>query len=89
VATVTNARRYALLASRFAARASSPGLQAAWRGVQASHPGTPIAEDFPAHDALVAAGYTAAEDLDGTDFDELVDAGLSPSDARAVTAALA
>lgn len=85
---VRRPRRY-YLAKRLAARRDGQkALELTWQGKQEAEAGTPLAADFPARAALVAAGYTTTEDLDGADVDELRRAGLSTKDASAALAAL-
>ncbi len=87
-ALLKRARRY-YLAKRSQARvAGQKGLELTWQGKQEAEPGVALAADFPARSALVAAGYTTTEDLDGADVDELRTAGLSTRDAEAALAAL-
>lgn len=61
-----------------------------WRSKQEACASTPLPADFPFAQQLAAVGYTAREDLEGADGDELLvpPLSLSPSDAAAVLAAL-
>jgi hypothetical protein len=60
-----------------------------WHGLQEAEPGTPLPAEFPHRATLAAAGYTAMEDLDGADVDELVDlVGLRRAEATSVIAAM-
>ena len=88
MALLKRARRY-YLAKRVAARRDDDeALELTWQAKQEAEPGTALAADYPARAALVAAGYTTTEDLDGADADELRAAGLSTRDAEAALAAL-
>lgn len=61
-----------------------------WKGKQEDEPATALAPDFPNRAALVAAGYTALEDLDGASTQELKRfVRLSSQEAEAVLAATA
>lgn len=61
-----------------------------WKGKQEDEPGTALASDFPSRAALVAAGYTALEDLDGATTKELKRfVRLSTQEAETVLAATA
>ncbi len=87
MSTVSSSRRYYLL-KRLAARSNSDrALDAAWHGMQKGVPGTALPLNFPARAELVAAGYSAIEDVFGADVDELLDAGLTRSEATAAIAA--
>lgn len=79
----------------FQRSALETGLVATLRGIKNALPGTTIPADFPAREALLAADYTALEDLGTPPFDdwtrtrlaqELVLSGLSDSDAALVAA---
>jgi hypothetical protein len=61
-----------------------------WKWKQEREPGTALAADFPQRAALVAAGYTALEDIDGATTKELKRfARLSSQEADTVLAATA
>lgn len=65
-------------------------FEAVWQGKQEGEPGTALPTTFPSRDALVAAGYSTKEDLDGAHAVELEKTvGLSKRDAQAVLKALA
>lgn len=86
--SINTLRRFYLL-KRLRARAiGDKGLEGVWRHKQETQAGTELAAAFPARAALVAAGYSTEEDLDGADVDELVSAGLTYHDATAALAAL-
>ena len=81
-------RRYYLQKSAAARARGEMGLADAWRTKQLAEPGVVLPDAWPHANGLRAAGYTAREDLDGADEDELRAAGLGPQEARAVLAAL-
>lgn len=82
-------RRYYLL-KRLAARHAEDLLENNWRGEQERQPGTPLPDDFPAKAKLEAVGYTAAEDIDGADCQELIEeVGLTERVAQVVLDAAA
>lgn len=87
VARVPSARRYYLL-KRQDARRREDATEGAWQARQEAEPGAPLASDFPFRTTLAAAGYTTTDDLAGANETELVVAGLSYRQARAVLAAL-
>lgn len=81
-------RRYYLL-KRLAARQRCEE-EGVWQAKQEAVAGTAIPDDFPFRAALVAAGYSATEDLDDATPDELAEfASLRGRDSEAVFAALA
>ncbi len=81
-------RRYALLKRFYAARVGDTAIEMMWRGSQEAEPGSALPSAFPARTRLVAAGYTAIEDLNGATADELQrNAGLTASEAEAAIAA--
>lgn len=66
-----------------------PAASAVYLGRHLAEPGTPLPVDFPSRDRLVAAHYTAIEDLQGADEDELIAVvGLTQYQARIVLGAL-
>jgi len=77
------------LSKRIAARLlGEHALSAIWKYQQEQQPNTALPVGFPSLVTLAAAGYTAAEDLEGADESELVEwARISNSAARAVLAA--
>lgn len=81
-------RRYYLLKARAARHLEDDGLARAWLAKHDAMPGTPLPDDFPSRQVLIAAGYTAAEDVDGITITELLDLGLSLKEADAVLRAL-
>jgi hypothetical protein len=82
-------RRYYLGMEYTARLQGDPGSASAARGLRLEVPATPLPEAFPCLLALREAGYLAREDLIGADADELRRvAGISPSQARVVLAAL-
>jgi hypothetical protein len=86
--SINSIRRFYLLKRRAARTQGNKGLEGVYRQKQEAEAGTDLASDFPAHDALEAAGYSTEEDLDGADTDELVGAGIPYHDAAAALAAL-
>ena len=65
-------------------------LSSTWQHHQEQQPGTVLPDGFPSKAALAAAGYTASQDLEGTDESELVAwARISNSAAKAALAAYA
>lgn len=81
---VTPRRFY--LAKRIAARQVDGefGLTKVWQHHQEQQPHTLLPDDFPVKAKLVAAGYTALEDLEGASAEELRDwASLSHREAQA------
>lgn len=82
-------RRYYLL-KRIAAKAEGEATEGVWRHHQEQESGTALPASFPSRAALVAAGYSTEEDLDGADAAELTkNAGLSTQQAAAALAVLA
>lgn len=81
-------RRYCLLKRRMATAVDDEATADVWRAKQAEIAGTALDASVPHQTELATAGYTAVEDLDGADADELVAAGLSYRQATAVLAAL-
>jgi hypothetical protein len=63
-------------------------MAGAWRAKQEAQTGTSLPTDFPYLSELSLIGYTTIGDLAGSDEYELVEAGLSYRQARAVLAAL-
>lgn len=83
-------RRYYLNKRSAAALRQDSTLEAHWQGKQLAEAGQGLPAHFPSREALSASGYTAQEDLEGADVDELVKyAGLSTRDAEKVIAAYA
>jgi hypothetical protein len=86
--SVLTTRRYYLL-KRLAARRDCLE-EDAWIHKQAGEPGIDLPAGFPSRAALVAAGYSTREDVNGASVQELRRyACLSRSDAEAVIAAVA
>lgn len=82
-------RRY-YLRKRLAAALVGDDNAAVWQALQEAEAGVPLVTGFPSRTALVAAGYTTIEDVDGADAVELATyVGLSDHQAAAVLAALA
>lgn len=78
------------LRKRLAASREDSSLTDVWKGKQEAESGTALPADFPSRAALVSAGYSTAEDLDGADTDELRNnAGLHAAQAAAVLTAAA
>lgn len=81
-------RRWYLLQAQWARDTFQEGLASLLYGKQQEQPGTPLPANFPFRAALIAANYTALEDITGANADELVRAvGLSGRDAATVIAA--
>ncbi len=74
-------RRYYLLKWRGLEDLCEHELALIFKAKQAEIAGTALPSDFPGRAALIAAGYTAIEDVTGADEDELVDVGLDDSTA--------
>lgn len=89
MAAIKSRRRYCLLKRRHYLKYGDETLAAVWRAKQGLVDASLLPATFPALSKLTAAGYTTKEDLDGADADELVEAGLNISEARAAIAALA
>lgn len=83
---VPNQRRYALLR---AFKKKDENVGEFWRSKQRAIPGTALPEGFPLQVELAACGYYVVEDLDGAVEEELREAGLTASQAKAVLAAFA
>ncbi|MFO7178986.1 MAG: hypothetical protein DIU78_009830 [Pseudomonadota bacterium] len=81
-------RRFYLAKRHAAHELCDLALEALWRGKQEAEPGAALPVTFPMRGELAALGYTAVEDLDGADVEELARLGLSRKDAAAVMAAL-
>lgn len=82
-------RRFYLM-KRLAALREQSGFDQVWQAKQEAEPGTALPSDFPNRAALVSAGYSTAEDLDGADADELRNnAGLHAAQATEVLNAAA
>lgn len=87
MADIKRARRYYLLKRRhFGADGVDfePSLSGAYRFKQEAEPGTDLPAGFVLKAELAVLGYTTVEDLDGADEPELITAGLSRMQARAV-----
>lgn len=87
--SIGNPRRYYLLKAIADERDYDGELSPVWRAKQAEIAGTALPVDFPHREQLAAAGYSAIEDLAGTDADELSTSGLNRSQAAGVLRALA
>lgn len=81
-------RRYYLGKRRDALALGDKALSYVWRSFQEAPYWPDLPADFPGRTALVAGGYTTVRDLDGATEDELVDVGLSRSDAAAALVAM-
>jgi hypothetical protein len=85
----SSVRRAYLSLYRLALVQDPAGLALAVRAIHDALPGAPLPAELPHAAQLARAGYTAREDLDGADVDELVDcAGLSAREATQVLEAL-
>lgn len=82
-------RRYYLLKWRGLEDLCEHGLALVFKAKQTEIAGTALPSDFPGRAALIAAGYTAIEDVTGADEDELVDAGLDEEAAAKAVEAVA
>lgn len=69
-------RRYYLLKWRALDELCEHELVLLFKDKQQAIPGTSLPGDFPGRSALIAAGYTAIEDVTGADVDELEALGL-------------
>lgn len=85
---VRSERRYCLLKMRSAERCGLRALASLWAAKHAAEAGTALGDDFPARAKLIAAGYSALEDIAGADDSELMDAGLTRHEAAAALAAV-
>lgn len=86
---VKSVRRYYLLKRLFCKRAEDDN-ERVWQALQDEAAGDALPSTFPSREALVAAGYSTRQDLDGADEDELIEqVGLGRNEAKAVLAALA
>lgn len=86
---ILSARRFNLISAHEAKRRGEGALWHALLAEQRAQPGTPLLSTFPSYAKLVAAQYTALEDLAGADVAELRKiVGLSLSEASAVLAAI-
>lgn len=89
MAEYRSARRY-YLSKRQYARSLDNDQDGIWRSKQEAEAGTPLPAGFPLLERLAECGYTAVEDLDGADENELVTvAGFRSREAKEVLAALA
>jgi hypothetical protein len=83
-------RRIYLRNRKLTADAGEFAISGVWQSRQQEQPGTALPADFPSRAALIAAGYTAIEDLQGACADELVDwACVDNQAAKAILAAYA
>jgi hypothetical protein len=91
MAEVPTLRRF-YLRKRIGARLEGDlALAGVWQSKQEEQPGgIAVPDDFPSRERLVAAGYTAKEDFNGADENELwQSACLGPTEAHDVLAAAA
>lgn len=83
-------RRHRLLKRFACADRQDDDLAAVWRAKQEALTGQDLPDDFIHRAALVAAGYSTVEDIDGASADELVKrAGLSRREGLAVLTQIA
>lgn len=82
-----NHRRYLMLKYRRAVELDDE-LESVWDVKRRTEPGTPFPDEFPARRELVLAGYLVTEEIAGATADELILAGLNPSQAAAALAAI-
>ena len=88
MAETSSPRRY-YLHKRIAARQGlTEDLETVWQAKQEAEAGTALAATFPHRAALVAVGYSTAEDLDGADVEELRRAGFTIRQAQEIIGAL-
>jgi hypothetical protein len=69
-------RRYYLLKWRGLEELDERELSLIFKAKQTEIAGTALPTDFPGRAALIAAGYTAIEDVTGADEEELMSLGL-------------
>lgn len=69
-------RRYYLLKWRGLEELDERELSLVFKAKQTEIAGTALPADFPGRAALIAAGYTAIEDVTGADEEELMGLGL-------------
>lgn len=82
-------RRYHRLKAEAAKKKGEGALAAAFESKRQGDPCTPLAEDFPGREALVAAGLGCEEDLRGADMNELTTIkGIGKKTAEKILAAL-
>jgi hypothetical protein len=87
---INSVRRHRLLKRLAAGVLGEVALEGVWRAKQEATSATALPDGFPFAARLAAVGYTAVEDLDGADADELVEnVSLSTREAEAVLTALA
>lgn len=85
----TTARRLALMARRTAQLDADDDNLPVMIALHERISATELPAHFPSRVALVAAGYSAVEDLDGADSAEIRALGLTDRQTTAVLAALA
>ncbi len=86
---VYSARRYKLVKMQAAEDEDVPSLVSTWKSLHESTLGTPLPADFPGRAQLIAAGYSATEDIVGATASELGRrAGLNRRTADAAIAAV-
>lgn len=81
---VLRPRRYYLLKRLALASSGDEEMSLVFKTKQQNEPGTALPIDFPSRAALILAGYTALEDVNGADVNELRRIGLSSLDAKRV-----
>lgn len=82
-------RRFLVSAIRTAKATGLPAVAAVLINQHAERPGTALGADFPMRAKLALSFYTAVEDLEGADADELIrGAGLTAYEAKAVIGAM-
>lgn len=85
-------RRYRALKARAALARGDEEIAGAFKAKQESLPGTPLPEDFPGYEDLIAAqptAYTVYEDLVSATKDELVEInGIGQVTAKKIIAAV-
>ena len=82
-------RRYYLLKWRGLEDLDEHELALLFKAKQVEIVGTDLPLSFPGRDALIAAGYTAIEDVRGAESEELTELGLTEDDANAAIEAAA
>jgi len=82
-------RRYRRLKAEAKRKQGEAGLASAFEAKVKEAPCTPLPEDFPGRDALVAAGRGCLEDLKGASLEELTQIkGIGKKTAEKILAAL-
>lgn len=83
---VRSVRRYYLVKRLYARQLDLE--ESIWKAKQDAQLGESLPSNFPHRSALAELGYSAVEDLDGADIDELNGQGFTRLQAQAIFAAL-